>query len=411
MFQILLGRSRQSYGSLKNRLQLPNNQNRPDRYTTDRGHISPASLRYQGAAWATAGGGIAATLTGVYKMLRGFRHLNVLGETKSPSKERYAILDNDWLAVSFLSFLLAMKGGMEVLGLASDTGNSWQKQCGLHALANLEVGNLSCIPVYEGATWPLINTPERFQARELVHGKLPFEGAFGPLNLTAERLGKNPTSGDPNRVVEEAFVEGLPTTTFDHSTNAASFMVQMVHKYPHQVSIYSAGALTNIALAVRMDPSFATLAKELVVMGGYVDINFMIDPEAAKIAINADFSEIIVAGNVANQVQSTQEYLDEVHQVDNSFTRLFHDHYGTTIPFWDETAAALMVDHSIAQNTSTVYADVDISYGSPNYGNLRLYQAALKPPGVRQVTYVNRIDGEKLKAIMKKAMWEPPGYP
>lgn len=77
------------------------------------------------------------------------------------------------------------------------------------------------------------------------------------------------------------------------------------------------------------------------------------DPEAAKIAINADFPEIIVVGNVANQVQATQEYLNEVYQVKNPLTRLFHQHYGTQFPFWDETAAGVMVDRSIALNTST----------------------------------------------------------
>jgi hypothetical protein len=56
----------------------------------------------------------------------------------------------------------------------------------------------------------------------------------------------------------------------------------------------------------------------------------------------------------------------------------------------------------------TVYADIDISYGSPGYGNIRLYREELKPPGVREVTYVNRIDGDKLKDMMTSAMWEPP---
>lgn len=78
----------------------------------------------------------------------------------------------------------------------------------------------------------------------------------------------------------------------------------------------------------------------------------MADPEAAKIAVTADFPEIVIAGNVANQVHSSQEYLDEVYRVKSPFTRLLHDHYGTKFPFWDETAAALMVDRSIALDTS-----------------------------------------------------------
>ena len=170
-----------------------------------------------------------------------------------------------------------------------DTANSWQRQCAYHALANLEVGNLSCIPVYAGATYPLINTPVRFQAWESVHGKLPWEGAFASENVTAEALGNDPTSGDPNRIVKAAFVEGFPNTKINHSTSAANFMVEMVHKYPHQVSIYSAGALTNIALAVRMDPDFAFLAKELVIMGGYVDVNmYQVTGDYLQADINSD---------------------------------------------------------------------------------------------------------------------------
>lgn len=52
-------------------------------------------------------------------------------------------------------------------------------------------------------------------------------------------------------------------------------MIEQVRKYPGQVSIYAAGAMTNIALAVRMDDDFAKLAKELVIMGGYVDVNML----------------------------------------------------------------------------------------------------------------------------------------
>lgn len=85
------------------------------------------------------------------------------------------ILDNDWSPAGFIPFLQALDAGWEVLGLASDTANSWALQTGLHGLATLEVGNLSnCIPVYKGADWPLIHTPERYQAWKAVHGALPW---------------------------------------------------------------------------------------------------------------------------------------------------------------------------------------------------------------------------------------------
>lgn len=79
----------------------------------------------------------------------------------------------------------------------------------------------------------------------------------------------------------------------------------------------------------------------------------MLDPEAAKIALTADFPSITIAGNVANQVISTQEFLDEVYEVKNPYSEIMHSSYGTIFPFWDETAMALMVDPSLATNTTT----------------------------------------------------------
>lgn len=106
---------------------------------------------------------------------------------------------------------------------------------------------------------------------------MPWQGAFAPYNETAEAVGTDPTgfSAQANRIVEGAFLEGFPNTTILAGTNAAAFMVEQVHKYPGQVSIYAAGSLTNVALAVRMDEGFASLAKELVIMGGYVDVNMV----------------------------------------------------------------------------------------------------------------------------------------
>lgn len=92
----------------------------------------------------------------------------------------------------------------------------------------------------------------------------------------------------------------------------------------------------------------------------------MIDPEGAKIALTAPFPNIIIAGNVANQVYPTQEFLDEVYEVENPYSKLMYEYYGTSFPFWDETAMALLVDPTLSLNSSTgtthqdpLYRDVD----------------------------------------------------
>lgn len=192
-----------------------------------------------------------------------------------PVSATKVILDNDWNTAGFIPYLLALNAGWDVLGLVGDTANSWALQTSLHALATLEVGNLSsCIPVYKGADYQLLNTPKLFRAWEEIHGVIPWEGAFRAENLTAEATGSDPTSGDPQKVVWAAFKEGHPNTTLA-GNYSASWMIDQVHKYPGEVMIYSGGSLTNIALAVRMDPKFASLAKGLVIMGGYIDVNLL----------------------------------------------------------------------------------------------------------------------------------------
>jgi inosine-uridine nucleoside N-ribohydrolase len=339
------------------------------------------------------------------------------------------ILDNDWSTAGFIPILQALKANWDVVGVVSDTANSWALQTGLHALATLEVGNLSCVPVYKGSDYPILNTPELLQTWELLHGELPWQGAFAPENLTNEALGNDPTSGDPNRISKSAFFEGYPNTTFASTTlSAAEFMVQQVRKYPGEITIYSAGALTNVALAVRLDATFAQNTRGLIVMGGYIDVNLLmttgsvlladlqsdinliIDPEGSKIALTANFPNITLAGNVANQVMSDQAFLDDVHAVKNVYTDLVYKYYGTIFPFWDETAAAIMVDPNIVTNSTDFYVDVDTSYASPSYGNIRAYQKALAPKAqtLRKIKYPLSIDGAKLKSQIKASLQYPP---
>lgn len=98
-----------------------------------------------------------------------------LGAGNSSTAGTKIILDNDWSTAGFIPYLMALDAGWDVLGLVGDTGDSWALQTSLHGLATLEAGNLSaCIPVYKGSDYPLVNTPELFQAWEDLHGDLPW---------------------------------------------------------------------------------------------------------------------------------------------------------------------------------------------------------------------------------------------
>ena len=141
---------------------------------------------------------------------------------------------------------------VEVLGITIVTGNQWRDEEVVHALRLLEIMGRTDIPVVPGAVFPLVRTREEALLWQERYGKVGYAGAWDP------------------RWWHEPFVvpplpEGQPTIR-PSSEDAACFMIRMVHEYPHQVTIFAGGPMTDVALAVRLDPGFAGLAQELVFM-------------------------------------------------------------------------------------------------------------------------------------------------
>src|SRR5882724_4203192 len=143
---------------------------------------------------------------------------------------------------------------VEVLGVTIVTGNQWSDEEVVHALRLLEVMDRSDIPVVPGAVFPLVRTREEAQLWQERYGKVGYAGAWD------SRWYHDPFVIPPPK-------EGPPTTKAS-TEDAAHFLIRMVHKYPHEVTIYEGGPMTNLALALRIDPQFAELAQELVFMGG-----------------------------------------------------------------------------------------------------------------------------------------------
>ncbi|KAH9832322.1 Inosine/uridine-preferring nucleoside hydrolase domain-containing protein [Rhodofomes roseus] len=317
-------------------------------------------------------------------------------------------MDNDWSSTGFIPFLIALNANMTVLGLTGNTADSWALQCTLHALATLEHGNLSCIPVALGQPYPFMMTEQRFDMWTTLWGTLDWDGVFTPENLTYEAEGNDPTGGNPYRISKGAFIEGYPNTTYI-SQSAPEFMIEQVFKYPGQVSIYAAGSLTNVAAAIRMNGTFASTAKELVIMGGYVDlnlmqvqsalgqdlgadINFIVDPEAAHIALTADWQSITIAGNIANTQYLTAENITQTTlQSPNLYSDLLEVYY-TGYPLWDETAAMIMAYPDVVASSEEVYMDVSTAYDSPFYGGTYLWGSDFAPSHARKVNYVTGLN-------------------
>ena len=118
-------------------------------------------------------------------------------------------------------------------------------------------------------------------------------------------------------------------------------IIEMVHKYPHEVTLIPVGPLTNIALAVSKDPSIAALVKNIVIMGGSIsggnvngaaEANIYNDPEAAQIVFNAGWMVTMVGSDVGERTLITRKYLAELqssHGPQNDFIAKIAEFYLT----------------------------------------------------------------------------------
>jgi purine nucleosidase len=97
---------------------------------------------------------------------------------------------------------------------------------------------------------------------------------------------------------------------------APDLIIQLVHKYPHAITLIPVGPLTNIAIAVAKDPGIVPLVKEVVLMGGGIsggnvtavaEYNIHSDPEAAAIVFNAGWPITMVGLDVTEITLVTDE--------------------------------------------------------------------------------------------------------
>src|SRR5882762_3623328 len=152
--------------------------------------------------------------------------------------------------------------------------------------------------------------------------------------------------------------EGKPTTKAIDE-DAAHFLLRMVHKYPHEVTIYAGGPMTNLALAISIDPGFAGLAKELILMGASLstatsdpefintprrEFNLWFDPEAAHIVLRASWKKIVCTPvDISVKTRMTPELLGRIKAADTPSARYIGKYArlrGEYNYLWDELAAA-----------------------------------------------------------------------
>ncbi len=197
-------------------------------------------------------------------------------------------------------------------------------------------------------------------------------GAQRPLNqklVTAQYWhGKNGLAG----------VELPPSKCKADPRFGPDLIIDMVHKYPHEITLIPVGPLTNIALAVSKDPSIVPLVKDVVIMGGSItggnvngaaEANIYGDPEAASIVFNAGWMVTMIGSDVGERTLITRKHLNELQQAhgpETDFVAKLADFYITRseksgyegAAMYDPLAVATVIDPGVV-TLKDMHVDVE----------------------------------------------------
>ncbi|GBQ56786.1 nucleoside hydrolase [Komagataeibacter swingsii DSM 16373] len=317
------------------------------------------------------------------------------------------IEDNDFLGPGGsdqLSIIpLLANPHVRVLGFTVVTGDGWENAESAHLRRLLEIMGRTDVPVVDGAVYPLVNTRAEMKLHEQQYGAIPWKGAWGAIGSIDRAPDTQPAI--------PAMKEGAPHMAAA-AQGAAQFLIEQVHAHPHEVTIVAAGPLTNLALAIRQDPTFAATARQLVFMGGMLDtsmmsitgnadfasdFNMIFDPEAAHITLTAPWNRITVVGSVSNDLMLSKQYLARLTARKTPLTDYIGKYYDP-LPMWDEMTTAIAADPSLVTSAVDARMDIDTSRG-PHYGHAYVVPDSLAPHDspLRTMHIVRSIDADRFR--------------
>ncbi len=204
------------------------------------------------------------------------------------------LFDTDPGVDDAMALLLALGSPeIELLGVTTIFGNHEVAQTTRNALRVLEaVGRLD-VPVVAGAGAALVR-PRRVRVA-FIHGE---DGLGGDQPDMVERTGR-----------------AWPGA-------AAGFIVATARAHPGELTLVAVGPLTNLALALALEPQLPSLVRQVIVMGGAVDVpgnaspvaeaNILGDPEAALRVMGAGWPVVLVGLDVTLRTQMGAAYLREL---------------------------------------------------------------------------------------------------
>jgi inosine-uridine nucleoside N-ribohydrolase len=272
--------------------------------------------------------------------------LVVTSVSAQPAPQR-VIIDTDPGVDDAMAILLALNSPeLKVEALTVVPGNVEAAQGLENALKLLSLAGRCDVLVAGGAQHPL---NQKLSTAEFWHGKKGLAG----VDLPAPKCKPDPRFG-PDLIIE------------------------MVHQYPHQITLIPIGPLTNIALAVSKDPGIVSLVKDIVIMGGSItggnvngaaEANIYNDPEAAQIVFNAGWVVTMIGSDVGERTLITRKDVTQLqanHAPESDFVARLADFYVARseksgypgAAMYDPLAVATVIDPTLV-TLQNMHVDVE----------------------------------------------------
>jgi inosine-uridine nucleoside N-ribohydrolase len=236
--------------------------------------------------------------------------LALVADALTQGSARRVIIDTDPGTDDAMAIILALNSPeLKVEALTVVPGNVDGRQGLENALKIVSLAGRCDVAVASGAQHPL---NQKLITAQFWHGK----NGIADVELPPSKCKVDPRFG-PDLIIE------------------------LIHRYPHEITLIPVGPLTNIALAVSKDPSIAGLVKDIVIMGGSIsggnvngaaEANIYGDPEAAQIVFNAGWIVTMIGSDVGEKTLITRKHLTELqssHGPQSDFIAKIADFYLT----------------------------------------------------------------------------------